>query len=179
MSNAWLKRRCLTQAPLQRNGRRSRLIAATLLEYAQIGSDCGIFRRQRFEIADFHVCRFDTWPFRARTEEPATASGHARSVKRIAGNQKLDALTTAKVRADYDAFARAIDVQHQYLDRIAQVIVVKLVVSNAMQAHRCIRRNHEVKCRASWPSVRERWQQTAGRNLSLGDKGNSYEPAHR
>ena len=38
---------------------------------------------------------------------------HARCVKRIAGNQKLDPLTTAKVRADYDAFACAIDVQHQ------------------------------------------------------------------
>ena len=159
----------------------TRSLARAALECAQIISSAWIFRCECFDIADFNICRFYARPFCARTEEPAPKAfgDHARGVKRIAGNQELHALTTATIRADYDAFARAIDLQHQYLDRIAQVIVVKLVVSDAMKSNRCIRRYHEVKRGASWPAVRERCQQTAGRNLSLGDKGNSYEPAHR
>jgi hypothetical protein len=111
-------------------------VATSLLERSEIGGNAWIFRRQFFNIADFNVCRFDTGPFRARTEEPATASDHAGGVKRTAGNQKLHTLTTAKVRANNDAFARAIDAQHQYLDGITEIIVVKLIVADAMQTHR-------------------------------------------
>jgi hypothetical protein len=106
-----------------------------LLEYAQVVSHAWIFCRQRFDIADFNIRRFYARPFGARTEEPSPKAfgDHACGVKRIAGNQELHALTTAKIRADYDAFACAIDVQHQYLDGIAQVIVIKLVVADAMR----------------------------------------------
>ena len=156
-------------------------LARAALECAQIVSSVWIFRCECFDIADFNICRFNTRPFRARTEEPAPKAfgDHARGVKRIARNQKLDALTTAKIRTDYDAFARAIAMQHQHLDGITELIGVKLVIADAMQPHRCIRRYHEIERRPGWSAVCERWRQTAGCNLSLGDKSNSYETAHR
>src|SRR4051794_2453709 len=53
------------------------------LECAEIVGNVWIFRRQRFDIADFDVDFLYARPFCARAEEPAPLSDHACSVKRI------------------------------------------------------------------------------------------------
>jgi hypothetical protein len=82
------------------------------LERAKIVGDVRIFRRERFDIADFHVNSFDAWPFGARAEEPAAISNDACSVEGIARDQKLHALTRAQIRTDCDALACSVLVQH-------------------------------------------------------------------
>ena len=52
-------------------------------EPAQIVSCVRVFRRQRFDIADFHVNFLYAGPFCARAEEPAALSDDACSVERI------------------------------------------------------------------------------------------------
>jgi hypothetical protein len=85
---------------------------------AQIGGCVGIFCRERFDIANFDISGFYSRPFGARPEKPAARADHARSVKRIAPDEKLHALTFAQVRAHHNALG-AIVAQHQHLDRIA------------------------------------------------------------
>src|SRR6266478_55210 len=85
----------------------------SLLKGAEIVGNVWIFRRKRFDIADFDVDFLYAGPFCARAEEPAPLSDDACSVERIAGDQKLHALTRAQIRTDYDAFACSIFVQHQ------------------------------------------------------------------
>src|SRR3954453_18178269 len=57
--------------------------ALPVLECAEIVGNVWIFRRQRFDIADFDVDFLYSRPFCARAEEPAPLSDHACSVKRI------------------------------------------------------------------------------------------------
>jgi len=57
-------------------------------------------------------------------------------VKCITRNKKLDALTTPQIGTDYNPLRRPVGVQHQDLDRIAKVIVIKLIIADAMQAYR-------------------------------------------
>ena len=73
-----------------------------MLECSQIVSDVRIFRGELFDIADFNVYSFDTRPFCARAEKPASAPDNARSVKCVSGNQKLHALSSAQIRSDYN-----------------------------------------------------------------------------
>jgi len=110
------------------------------LECAQIIGHVGIFFGQRIDIANFDIGRLYARPFGARTEEPAPKAfgDHARCVKCIAWNEKLYVLTTAQLRTDNDALGRSIGVKHQDLNRIAEVIVIELVVADAVQSHRCV-----------------------------------------
>jgi hypothetical protein len=55
-----------------------------LLERSQIVGHVWIFRRQRFDIADFHVDFLYAGPFCARAEKPAPLSDDACSVELIA-----------------------------------------------------------------------------------------------
>jgi len=93
----------------------------------------------------------DAWPFGARAQKPAPSPDYTRSVKSTAGNQKLHTLPATQVWTDYNAFGRAIDVQHQHVDRITEIIMIKLVVADAMQPDRCARRYHKIEHRASRP----------------------------
>jgi hypothetical protein len=54
-----------------------------LLERSQIVRHVWIFRRQRFDIADFDVDFLYAWTFCARAEKPAAISNHACGVKRV------------------------------------------------------------------------------------------------
>jgi len=137
----------------------------------------GYFRRQRFDIADFDVDFLYTGPFCARAEEPSPLSDDACSVERIARDQKLHALAGAQIWTDYKALARAVFVQHKNFNGITQVTVIKLIVANAMESHRRIRRHHEIQCGARWPAIKKwRWE-PAGLNSLVADKRDTYEPA--
>ena len=151
--------------------------ALPLLECAQIVGNVWIFRSQRFDIADFDVDFLYAGPFCARAEEPAPLSDNPRSVERIARDQKLYALTCAEIRTDYGAFACAVFVQHKNFNRITQVAVIKLIVVNAMKAHRSIRRYHEIQGRACWPAIEKWGGQAAGRNSLVADKRNAHVTA--
>jgi hypothetical protein len=59
-------------------------------------------------------------------------------VKCITWNKKLDALTTPQIGTDYNPLRRPIGVQHQNLNRIAEVIVIELIVADAVQSYRCL-----------------------------------------
>ena len=148
--------------------------ALSFLECAQIGGHIWIFRRQRFDIADFDVDFLYAGPFCARAEEPAPLSDNPRSVERIARDQKLYALTCAEIRTDYGAFACAVFVQHKNFDGIAQITVIKLIVANAMESHRSIRRYHEIQGRACWPAIEKWGGQAAGRNSLVADKRDAH-----
>ena len=66
-------------------------------------------------------------------------------MKSIAGDQKLHELTAAQVRPDHGALGRAIHMQHQYFNRITEIVMIKLVVTDAMEPHRSIGSYHEIK----------------------------------
>jgi hypothetical protein len=104
-------------------------------------------------------------------------SDDARSVERIARDQKLHALAGAEIWTNYGALACAIFVQHKNFNRITQVTVIKLIVTNAMESHRRIRRDHEIQCGARWPAIKKWCWEPAGRNSLVADKRDAYEPA--
>jgi hypothetical protein len=148
-----------------------------LLERAQIVRHVWIFRRQYFDIADFDVDFLYAGPLCARAEEPAPLSDDACSVERITRDQELHALAGAEIWTNYGALACSIFVQHKNFNRIAQVTVIKLIVANAMQTHRRIRRDHEIQCGAGWPTINERWREPTGRNSLVADKRDAHESA--
>ena len=80
-------------------------------------------------------------PFCAGAEDPAPLSDDACSVEHITRDHKLHAIGRSHIRTDYDALACSIFVQHQNFNRITQVTVIKLIVTNAMESHRRIRRH--------------------------------------
>jgi hypothetical protein len=147
------------------------------LKCAQIVGDIWIFCRQRFDIADFDVEFLYAGPFCAPAEKPAPLSDDACSVERITRDHKLHALTRVQIRTHDDALACSILVQHKNFNWIAQVTVIKLIVADAMQAHRRIRRDHEVKRRTRWPAIKERCWKPAGRNSLVADKCDANETA--
>jgi hypothetical protein len=61
----------------------------------------------------------------------------------VAGDEQLHALAPAQVGADNDALGRAAAMQQQDLDRVAEIIVVELVVADAVEPHWRRRRYHE------------------------------------
>ena len=117
----------------------------------------------------------DARPFGAGAEEPALAADHARGVKGVPRNQQLDTVAGPQIRADDNVLALA--AQQQHLDRVAQVIVIELVVADAMQPHRRLRRHHEVQRRAQRAAVGERRRQSAGRNRLRRAIGLAHEAA--
>jgi hypothetical protein len=86
-------------------------IGLSSLECTQIVGHVWIFRRQRFDIADFDVDFLYAGPFCARAEEPAPLSDDACSVERITRDQKLHALARLQIRTYDDVFACSIFVQ--------------------------------------------------------------------
>jgi hypothetical protein len=55
--------------------------------------------------------------------------------------------------------------------------MVKLIVTNAMQSHGRIRRDHEIERRASWPPIKERCWEPAGRNSLVADECDAHKSA--
>jgi hypothetical protein len=86
-------------------------------------------------------------------------------------------LTRLQIRTHDDALACSIFVQHQNLNRITQVTVIKLIVANAMQTYRRIGGDHEIQCRACWPAIKKWCWEPAGRNSMVADKRDAYETA--
>src|SRR4051812_14797503 len=67
--------------------------------------------------------------------------------------------------------------QHQNLDRITQITMIKLVVANAMESHRRLWSDHEIECRAGGPPIKKWCWEPAGRNSLVADKCDAYETA--
>lgn len=98
-------------------------------------------------------------------------------MKSIARNQPLYTLIAAKDRADHDTFALAVGAQHQNVNRVPEVIMIELIVSNAVQPHGCVGCNHEVESGTGWASFSEwRWQPTSSDPL-FADESHAHEPA--
>jgi hypothetical protein len=55
--------------------------------------------------------------------------------------------------------------------------VIKLIVSNAMESHRRIRRHHEIERGARWPAIKKWCWEPAGRNSLAADKCDAHETA--
>jgi hypothetical protein len=66
-------------------------------------------------------------------------------VKSTAGDKQLHALAAAKIRTDNDALGGPIGVKHQNLNRVSEVIVIKLIVADAVQPHGGLGCYHEVQ----------------------------------
>jgi hypothetical protein len=98
-------------------------------------------------------------------------------VERITRDQKLHALACPQIRTYDDVFACSIFVQHKNFNRITQVTVIELIVANAMESHRRIRRHHEIECRPSWPAIKKWCWEPAGRNSLVADKCDAHETA--
>ena len=146
-----------------------------LLKRAQVGGRVWISCCECFDVADLDVDLFYAGPFCARAEKPAPAPDDTRSVKRVSWNQKLHALSSAQVRTDDNMLGYSVLVQHQNLDRITQVIVIELVVADSMEAHRRIRRDHEIERGACRPAINERCREPTGRDLLVTDETHPHE----
>jgi hypothetical protein len=85
-------------------------------------------------------------------------------MERVAGNEQLHPLAPAQVGADNDPLGRAAAMQKQDLERVAEIVVVELVVTDSVKPHRCGRRHHEVERRPHWPGIGKRRRQSAGRD---------------
>ena len=57
-------------------------------------------------------------------------------MKCVAGDEKLHALSGGDIRSDNDALALAAGMQQEQFERIAEIIMIELVVHDAMQPHR-------------------------------------------
>jgi hypothetical protein len=147
------------------------------LKFAQIVGEIRIFCRQRFGIADFDVDCLYSWPFRACAKKPTPLPDNTRSVESITRDEKLHALTGAKIRTDYGALACSIFVQHKNFNRVTQVTVIKLIVANAMEPHGRIWRDHEIQCGARWPPIQKWRRQSARRDSLVADECDTHETA--
>jgi hypothetical protein len=66
-------------------------------------------------------------------------------VERVAGDEELDALPPAHVRSHDDSLGFSTPMQQEHLKRVAEVIMIELVIENAVQPNRRAGRHHEVK----------------------------------
>jgi hypothetical protein len=55
--------------------------------------------------------------------------------------------------------------------------VIQLIVADAVQSHRRIRRDHEIKGGAGWPTIKKWWWESAGCNSLVADKRYAHEAA--
>ena len=163
------------RASRERN--RCALMGRRLLEGTQIVGHIGVFRGERFYVAEFNVDFLYAGPFGARTEKPPPLPDNPRSVKRIAGDEELNAFPRLQIRTDNRTLACSIFVQHKNFNRIAQVTVIKLIVSNPMESHGRIRRHHEIQGRPRGAAIKKWRRKPSGRNLLVADKRDPYEPA--
>ena len=106
-------------------------------------------RRECFRIAELDVFGGDdTWPFGAGAEEPAALSDDACGVEGAAGNEELHALADTEVGAEHSKRVSAIIMQRQHLDRVAEIVVIELMVPDAVKLYRRGRGHHEIERRA-------------------------------
>jgi hypothetical protein len=85
----------------------------------------------------------------------------------------------AQIRTDNVKLGRTILQHHQNFDRVTEIIMIELVVPDAVEFHRFLRRQHEIERRSSGPSVRERSFHATCRDLVLAYEDNADIPAGR
>src|SRR5918994_5709331 len=143
---AWLVEFCRRGNPrLSRaDARRSYLLHGSC-NRAQVWCDRWVLGCHFIQFPDLHIGGYNARPFRARAEEPTTLPDEARGVERVARDQKLDPLPCPDVRADDDTFGAAVRVQQEYLERVPEIVVIKLVIADPMEADRCPRRNQKIQ----------------------------------
>ena len=69
-------------------------------------------------------------------------------VEGVAGDEELHTLAGAEVGADYSQRMRAVVMQHKHLDRVAEIVVIELMVLDAVKLYRGCRGHHEIERRA-------------------------------
>jgi hypothetical protein len=107
----------------------------------------------------------------------ATPADQTRGVEGVAGDEELDALSGAQIRPDHHPLALAVAAQQEDLERIAEIIVVELVVADAVEPHRGVGRHHEIEPRAHRSPIGERRRQPAGRDRQRAQIGDPHEAA--
>ena len=85
----------------------------------------------------------------------------------------------AQIRSDDVMLRGAVGQHHQHLDRVAEIIMIELVVADAVQLHRLLRRQHEIERRSHRPPVRERRRQSARRDPLRAHEGDAHIAAGR
>src|SRR5262249_58416137 len=65
----------------------------------------------------------------------------------------------------------------QDLERIAEIVVVELIVADAVEPHRCSWHHHEVERGPQRSPVGKGWRQTAGRDRLRAEVAHPHEPA--
>src|SRR5215831_18144177 len=95
----------------------------------------GNFAASSWTLPVSNVGGYHPRPLGARAKEPAAPPHQPRGMKRVAGDEELQLFPAAQVRAD-DALGRAVAVQQQDLERIAEIVVVELIVADAVEPHR-------------------------------------------
>src|SRR3954452_5604309 len=90
---------------------------------------------QLLDIANLNIFRgHNAWPLRASAQEPFALPKKPRRVERRPGNQQLDAMARLDVRSDDDTLGSPSRVQQEELERIAEVIMIELIVADAVGA---------------------------------------------
>jgi hypothetical protein len=100
-------------------------------------------------------------------------------MERVTRNEQLHVLAAAQVRPNDDALRPAVGVQQEQFQGIAEIIMVKLVVSNPVEAYGRVGRDKEIKRGTQRPASFERRRQCAGRQRLLGYECHAHEAACR
>src|SRR5262245_3154317 len=148
-------------------------------EAPDLGSDAWILGCQHIRVTELDIRRLDAEPFCRGAEKPPPPADYARGVEWAAWDIQLHPMALAQIGADDVTFGRPVFRQHQYFDRIAKIVMIELIVTDAVKLHRLFRRQHEVKRRSSRPSVGKRGLQSASRNFVLADEGDADITAGR
>ena len=98
----------------------------------------------------------------------ASLAEKPRGVEGVAGDVKLHPLPAPDIGTDDDVFDRPVVVEHEHLERIAEIVVVELAVPDAVQPDRRGRRHQEIERRAQRPAIGEGRRQPARRDRRAG-----------
>ena len=99
--------------------------------------------------------------------------------KVLPGMWSCTRLPAPKVRTDDDALHRPVAVEHEHLERIAEIVVVELAVPDAVEPDRRGRRHQEIERRAERPAIGEGRRQAARCDRERAGEGHAHEAARR
>src|SRR5262245_45300098 len=98
-------------------------------------------------------------------------------MKGVAGDEELEVFPAAQVGTDDDAVGRTVAVQRQDPERIAEIVMVELIIADAVEPHRRSWRHHEVERRPHRSPFGKRRRQTADRDRLRAQVGDPHGPA--
>src|SRR5262245_30674296 len=82
-------------------------------------------------------------------------------------------MALAQIGADGMKLGGPVFQHHQNFYRVAEIVMIELIVADAMEFHRVLRRQHEIERRSRRPAVRERSLHAIWCNSLLAHEGDS------